>query len=592
MSQTAAFSCEGEHIELLKRRQFFQQDSGAGELSRLVQLNYLGLFQPKNNPLKYSKNLLKQVVLTAAKELQNFNQENQSPNTAKREYNPEYLKEIEVRIEQLELEYYKRSSSIEIPEIQIRFEPEVEELSRNPLNKDLAASLMQSQDYQSRVKTFLNKFYQLGVILKDHPKNLYFKSIDQEAGYWKVYQVRIEDYIRVSNSLEYQLTISTLKESVSLSLKKGFIEDLGLLSLLASVKETNKQFLEINVKGIQQSSTLDGFLNDFTHILQIIQKLQQGVFYPTNKIQGLLDNFSQVTYEGLKSLYRNVDFQTCKLESFLDIIQVFQQKIIQIWNSQIYIIREESGVEKKKLNQSLMANSVKFAHNKFFNLLKRFYLLRECNQTLVNTAAILEENFPLNVSALSESNSAVSENVVKIFQQSVARISLMDLSEKSVEQSYQAIAGYEAQIVQIEVELARKMKELFASCKSQEEMIETLMKFQQAIQRPLFYSAAKQYIDQIVSRYQEKINGLIAKFKNGFSGTGSAQYALASRIMLPAGEHYWTENIHREIEQSMEKLESLLNQRMRDHETGKEIIRNYEGYQQLRKSQQSSRAKQ
>lgn len=55
-------------------------------------------------------------MLTTTKEIQAGNQENKNPNIiAKNKPQTEYLKEIEIKIEQLELEYYKKSSSVEIP---------------------------------------------------------------------------------------------------------------------------------------------------------------------------------------------------------------------------------------------------------------------------------------------------------------------------------------------------------------------------------------------------------------------------------------------------------------------------------------------
>lgn len=39
--------------------------------------------------------------------------------------NEEYLKDMQLKIEQFELEYYSKSSSLEIPEINIKYEPEI-----------------------------------------------------------------------------------------------------------------------------------------------------------------------------------------------------------------------------------------------------------------------------------------------------------------------------------------------------------------------------------------------------------------------------------------------------------------------------------
>jgi YbbR domain-containing protein len=90
----------------------------------------------------------------------------------------------------------------------------------------------------------------------------------------------------------------------------------------------------------------------------------------------------------------------------------------------------------------------------------------------------LEQEININVSAMAESNqNQLTENLSSVFEEALKGIKVLSINDKDIEATINAANIYEGKIQQIEIELAKKMKEIFASCKNQEEMIESVIMF-------------------------------------------------------------------------------------------------------------------
>ena len=79
---------------------------------------------------------------------------------------------------------------------------------------------------------------------------------------------------------------------------------------------------------------------------------------------------------------------------------------------------------------------------------------------------------------MAESNqNQLTENLSSVFEEALKGIKVLSINDKDIEATINAANIYEGKIQQIEIELAKKMKEIFASCKNQEEMIESVIMF-------------------------------------------------------------------------------------------------------------------
>ncbi|KAJ3260954.1 hypothetical protein HK103_006909 [Boothiomyces macroporosus] len=463
------------------------------------------------------------------------------------------------KLAELELSLAQLQQTVNIPEIQLKFNPIIVELAEQ---KTPFAHLLQDSSFlnaiQKDVKIWINEIHKVTLL-----ENEIIENTRNEIEFWIQMEKHLNMIDSQLNDEKVLLTLEILKQAKRFHATVGFIADTGIKEATEKVSKYNILFKEFPINELLSSTDLQKINESIIAIFSHLNKKIKLAPYPIQKTLLLLEALSRDLNNQLLLVLKQKNLMFLDIHEFKHTIDECKT-IFDTWEEYIkefYSIGRE--VIRKRV-EKLIPVKVESYHQMLEERLDFIANFRIQHDQLSTTLKkISSEKHDLGISDSTEL-------VLKALDH-IKQIDILDLSDQGTISWQFAQQNYNSSIAQVESLIISNLKDLLGTCKTANDMFRIFSKFNALFVRPKIRGAIHEYQSQLIEKVKDDLKELHVKFMKRYENSQDAQLTRIRDLPSLSGHLMWIKMIERQLNELMKKVEYILGKGWEQYQEGQKL---------------------
>ena len=438
--------------------------------------------------------------------------------------------------------------SIEVPEIQLAFEPAIKstvqaakEENRKASTNDLIDMINDNNFVNSLVACVAKWIQEINSITKTK-HDIKSGNTLQEVNYWISFERSLAHIDQQVKTPEVELTLDILRFKKKYQVTTPFENDLNLKSMLAKCNKISLFLKDFPINELLSSNTLKDINNALNLLfLHLKKNYTNEAFYEPQRFINFLEVISKdLLYQMLKILV-NVRLMQINYTDFSQIVDK-SKEIFAKWDEEFSLIKDM--LKKNKVTVNDLTN-LYFEHNLLKSRLERVREIRQHHEKLreVIEGILQKEN---NAKSVDTVAFLTTKDISEAYTQFLA-LDILDLSKEGDSSLNTAYKNYEMKIDRVENHITVKLRDKLGAASNANEMFRIFSKFNALFFRPSIKGAIHEYQSQLLRTVQNDIQNLRDKFIRSYENTQNSKLSAVRDIPGTSGAVIWAKQINRKL---------------------------------------------
>lgn len=474
------------------------------------------------------------------------------------------------RMTELNLALLNCQQSIDVPEIQLIFDPAIKmkcakakEENRKPTNND-CTELMNDDNFINSLVQCVNKWIQDISTITKMKYEITTGNTLQEINYWVSFERSLNLIDQQVKMPEVELTLEILKFKKKFAITTTFENDLNLKNIIAKSAKVSAVMKDFPINELISANTLPDILGAIGVIFIHVKKMNNNDAYEPTRFLSFLEALSRDLLLQILKILSGFRLMTMPYNEFLNLMEQ-SKDIFSKWDDEYNVIKELMKKNTKGMNAEITA--CVFEHT---NLKKRLEKVSEIRQHHEKLREVIEGI--LQKESSSKTGEAMSFLTTKDINEAYLlfqNLDILDLSKEGESSLNANYKSYEMKIDRVETQITVKLRDRLGAAANANEMFRIFSKFNALFFRPLIRGAIQEYQSQLLRTVQNDIQALREKFLKQYENTEDFRLSKTRDIPSTAGAVIWARQINRKLRKYMERVENVLGPDWAEHPEGR-----------------------
>ncbi|KAJ3322044.1 hypothetical protein HDV06_003645 [Boothiomyces sp. JEL0866] len=470
------------------------------------------------------------------------------------------------KLAELELSLAQLQQTVNIPEIQLKFNPTIVELAeqKKPFDHLLQDSAFLNA-IQKDVKIWINEIHKVTLL-----ENQIIDSTRNEIEFWIQMEKHLNSIDLQLNDEKVLLTLEILKQAKRFHATVGFIADTGIKEASEKVSKYNILFKEFPINELLSSTDLPKINESIIAIFNHLNKKIKLAPYPIQKTLLLLEAVSRDLNNQLLLVLRQRNLMFLDINEFKTTVDECK-KIFDTWEEYIkefysigrFLISKYREVIRKRVEKLIPVKVEKYHQllEERLDFIANFRIQHD--QLSTTLKKISSEKHDLGISDSTEL-------VLKALDH-IKQIDILDLSDQGTLNWQIAQQNYNSSISQVESLIISNLKDLLGTCKTANDMFRIFSKFNALFVRPKIRGAIHEYQSQLIEKVKDDLKELHVKFMKRYENSEDSQLTRIRDLPSLSGHLMWIKMIERQLNELMKKVEYILGKGWEQYQEGQKL---------------------
>ena len=390
---------------------------------------------------------------------------------------------------------------------------------------------------------------------------------DQEIKFWLELEGALNQINDQLNGPKVQCTLNTLKRAKRYHATVAFDsggDTIGMKNALEKVNDYKILMKDFPIDALLTSTDIGTQIpNAINEIFSHLIKRAKNTSYPTKRFAKLLECLGKDLRQKLLSLLQSKRLMDIEYNEFAKLIQECHA-VFRGWVGSH--AGPPFGFESFR----------DFIWNKRRQPLSVKVELKLLEDRINEIALFRREHEELRSVIISSLASSGGREEIKAAYNTVSGIDVLDLSEEGNNKWEIARKKYSEHVDRVESQIASRLRDKLATAKNANEMFRIFGQFSALLRRPRIVGATREYQNQLLQRVKEDIEILHEKFIKSYNHSEEKYLSLVRDIPETSGTIIWAQQISRQLELYMKRIEQVL---------GEDWSRDVEGQKLLKYAQ-------
>lgn len=498
------------------------------------------------------------------------------------------------RLNELELSLVHLQQNVGIPEISLPFHSAVQDALdaakaagvRPTIDLIQPRELLQDSTFLNSLQATVNGWIKSIQGVTKMTADPQTTTATQEITFWLSMEAALEGIEAQLRSDGVVLTLEILKNAKRFQATVSFTADTGLKEAMEKVQKYNQMMREFPLDALLSATAISKVQGPITQIFNhITKKLRVGI-YPVKRALNLVEAISADLDDVLHRLLPGSELVDLGYDDFVALMKTVEE-VFKTWDEGVKEFISIARDVTRRRNDKFIALKVKPKHSALQERLAYVRTFRENHEQLQRTIMTVLGSTSSSGSKSTAANAngaVVVEEIgdidaveeVREAWKALRNIDLLDVSREGTERWVKAENTYNERTARVENSIIARLRDRLATAKNANEMFRVFSKFNALFVRPKIRGAIHEYQTQLIDSVKRDISALHERFKQQYGH--SEAHAMAQLHDLPpvGGAIIWAQQIERQLDGYMKKVEDVLGEDWKIHAEGQNLLRESE----------------
>ena len=476
------------------------------------------------------------------------------------------------RMSELNLALLHCQQSIEVPEIQLVFDPAIKlkcaqakAEGKKPSTNE-CTDLMNDNNFINSLAQCVSKWIQDISTITKMKYEITTGNTLQEINYWVSFERSLNLIEQQVKMPEVELTLEILKFKRKFGITTTFENDLNLKGIITKSAKVSAVMKDFPINELLSSNTLADIAAAITVIFLHVKKINNNDAYEPTRFLSFLEALSRDLLVQILKILSTIRLMSMPYNEFLTLMDQ-SKDIFTKWDEEFGVIRDLMKKNSKGMNAEL--TNCSFEHMNLKKRLEKVTEIRQHHEKLreVIEAILQKESSGKTGEAMSFLTTKDISEAYVLFQ----NLDILDLSKEGENNLNAAYKNYEMKIDRVETQITVKLRDRLGAAANANEMFRIFSKFNALFFRPLIRGAIQEYQSQLLRTVQNDIQALRDKFLKQYENTEDYRLTKARDIPPTSGAVIWAKQINRKLRKYMERVENVLGADWSEHPEGRSL---------------------
>ncbi|DAA79594.1 TPA_exp: Uncharacterized protein A8136_0367 [Trichophyton benhamiae CBS 112371] len=406
-------------------------------------------------------------------------------------------------------------------------------------------------------------------------------SAVQEINFWLSMETALEGIETALRDAGVQLTMDVLRHAKRFSTTLSFSADTGLKEAMETVQKYNQLLRDFPLDELESATSLQKVQEALNLIFSHLNKKLRICPYPIKRALSLVAAISgdlDLTIHKLIPGRSIMHYDYTEFHSLMRAAQI-------VWRTWDENIKEFTNVARdamRRRNEKFIPIKVKPKHAETQDRLKFINTFRtnheQLQRTIINVLGTKSNQGGASLSAGADNSTALEEfgdvdAVEQVTQayNALKDVDVLDVSPEGTQAWIQAESAYNERTSRVENLMIARLRDKLATAQNANEKFRVFSKFNALLVRPKIRSAIGEYQTKLIDNVKQDIAALHERFKQQYGH--SEAHAMAQLRDLPpvSGAIIWAQQIERQLDGYMRKVEDVLGEDWDLHADGQKL---------------------
>ena len=458
------------------------------------------------------------------------------------------------RIIELKLALLYFQQNIEVPEIQLMFDPTIKEKcvkakgeSRKPSIND-CTDLINDNNFVNFLEQCVSKWIQDINTITKMKNEITTGNTLQEMNYWVSFERSLNIIEQQFKMPEVELTLEILKFKRKFGLTTTFENDLNIKDIIAKSTKVSDMMKDFPINELLSATTLQDISTAMGLIYISLNEISKNDAYEPSRFLSFLEAISRDLLDQLLKILSALTLMSLPYNEFLTLLD--QSKgIFMKWDAKI-------------LERNFKHLDLKRRLDEVFEIRKHHENLREVIEGILKKEVSCKTGEVMSFLTPKDISEAYA-----LFQ----NLNILDLSKEGEANFNATYKRYEMKIYRVETQITVKLRDTLGAAVNANEMFRIFSKFNTLFFRPIIRGAIQEYQSQLLRTVQNDIQALKVKFLKQYENTEDFRICKSRDIPPISGAVIWAKQIKRRLNKYMKRVEDVLGAEWSDHPEGRSL---------------------
>jgi len=474
------------------------------------------------------------------------------------------------RITELNLALLHCQQSIEVPEIQLMFDPAIKAKcaqakteGRKPSTND-CTDLMNDNNFINSLAQCVSKWIQDISTITKMKYEITTGNTLQEINYWVSFERSLNLIEQQVKMPEVELTLEILKFKRKFGITTTFENDLNLKNIIAKSTKVSAVMKDFPINELLSANTMQDISAAIGVIFISVKKINNNDAYEPSRFLSFLEALSRDLLVQILKILSVLRLMSMPYNEFITLLDQ-SKDIFTKWDEEFGLIRDLMKKNSKGMNAEITACN--FEHLNLKRRLEKVLEIRQHHEKLREVIEGILQKEGSGKEAMSFLTTKDISEAYLLFQ----NLDILDLSKEGEIGLNAAYKNYEMKIDRVETQITVKLRDRLGAAANANEMFRIFSKFNALFFRPLIRGAIQEYQSQLLRTVQNDIQALRDKFLRQYENTEDFRLCKSRDIPPTSGAVIWARQINRKLKKYMERVENVLGPEWSDHPEGRSL---------------------
>ncbi|KAJ2996812.1 hypothetical protein HDV02_006190 [Globomyces sp. JEL0801] len=479
------------------------------------------------------------------------------------------------KLAELELSLVHLQQNVAIPDIHLRFHPQIEQLiaasvklGEKPSSIDFSNLLDDSKflnEIQKDVNIWIKEIQKVTHLTRDPASG----STRQEIEFWIYMEKSLALIENQLKSPEIILTLDILRAAKRFQATVSFMADTGIKEATEKVVKYNQLMKDFPINELLSATDFEKTKESLDQIFVHFNKKLRLSPYPISRALLLAEAISRDLNAQILKIFHGKKMLHIPYTEFVQITQSCQQ-VFETWEEQVKEFMSVAREVARKRAEKFLPIKVTSFHIALQERIEFIYSFRKQHEQLVKTIdkVIGTEREGGQVLGISDFGASKEVDSALDF---IKSIDILDLSNDGVEALAAAETTYNDQVFQVEQQIIVRLRDRLGTAKNASDMFRVFSKFNALFVRPTIRGAIHEYQSQLIERVKDDIRKLHEKFMLKYSNSEALQFTQVRDVPPVSGSIIWAKGIEQQLNKYMKKVEYVLGKGWEQYAEGQKL---------------------
>ena len=493
------------------------------------------------------------------------------------------------RIAELAVSLMHLQQNIEIPQLQLAFNPVVLETLKLAASQHIEPSpdlieppgLLEDSQFLNEITKNVNSWIRSIQSITKLSRDEACDSAAQEINFWLNMELALKDVEAQLRAPGVQLTMDILKHGKRFNTTLSFNADTGLKDATDLVQKYNLLMTDFPLDSLLTAATLGEARQGLKTIFSHLNKKLKICSYPTKRCLALVEGISGDLDVTLRRIIKGRSLMSLEYTHFQSLIYE-AEAVWETWDDCMRDFVNTARELQKKRPEKFIPVKVSPRHNGTQDRLKYVSNFRHKHEQLQRTIKVVlarshvvgELNDGQSLEKSTDANGLREFDAVKEVAEAyltMKDIDAMNVSAEGTELWIEAEDLYNQQTLRVENSIIAQLRDLLGQARTANQMFRVFSKFNPLLVRPKVRGAIHEYQTQLLDNVKQDIQELQDRYKMQYGNSEAQMMAQVRDLPTISGSIIWVRQIERQLDNYVKKIEAVLGQDWGDHVEGEKL---------------------